>query len=143
MSNNPADKLLACLEGVRQTGERRWMARCPAHADRSASLSIREADDGRALVHCFAGCSIGDVVGAVRLELHDLFPPRTGADSVPRERMPFRIGDAVRALERELAVVWVLLADIAAGAELGLDARQRAGQARERCLALIEALRRV
>ena len=32
-----------------------WVARCPAHHDRTPSLSIREID-GKVLVHCQAGC---------------------------------------------------------------------------------------
>ena len=32
------------------------MARCPAHDDRKPSLSIRDADDGKVLVRCHAGC---------------------------------------------------------------------------------------
>jgi hypothetical protein len=42
-----------------------WMARCPAHDDRSPSLSIRERD-GRLLVHCHAGCLQADVIAALR-----------------------------------------------------------------------------
>jgi hypothetical protein len=33
-----------------------YMAKCPAHADRRASLSISEGRDGRVLLHCHAGC---------------------------------------------------------------------------------------
>ena len=33
------------------------MARCPAHHDRKPSLSIRDADDGKVLVRCHAGCN--------------------------------------------------------------------------------------
>src|SRR5712664_2251507 len=43
-----------------------WMARCPAHDDRKPSLSIREADDGKALVHCHAGCGQKQVIAALR-----------------------------------------------------------------------------
>jgi len=43
----------------------RGVVRCPAHEDRSPSLSWRLADDGRALVHCFAGCSFADILAAV------------------------------------------------------------------------------
>ena len=35
--------------GGRKTGSA-WMAKCPAHDDRSPSLSIRHADDGKVLV---------------------------------------------------------------------------------------------
>lgn len=41
-------------------------ARCPAHDDRSPSLSVRDGDDGRVLVHCHAGCDGRDVIDALR-----------------------------------------------------------------------------
>lgn len=63
------------LEGVRQTGPGNWSAKCPAHADRSPSLSIKDAGD-RLLVHCHAGCSAADITGAVGLQLRDLFAER-------------------------------------------------------------------
>jgi putative DNA primase/helicase len=43
-----------------------WMARCPAHEDRDPSLSIRDADDGKVLVRCHAGCDQGRVIAALR-----------------------------------------------------------------------------
>lgn len=69
----PLDNLLSRLDKVKPQG-RGHLARCPAHQDKSPSLSIKEADDGRVLVHCFAGCSVADVLAAVGLELRDLFP---------------------------------------------------------------------
>ena len=69
-------KLLDRLEKVRKTGPGRWIACCPAHDDHSPSLALRELDDGRVLVHCFAGCSAHEIVSAVGLDLSDLFPPR-------------------------------------------------------------------
>ena len=33
-----------------------YEARCPAHDDRKPSLSIRNADSGKVLVRCHAGC---------------------------------------------------------------------------------------
>lgn len=49
---------------------------CPAHDDRSASLSIKICEDGRVLIHCFAGCDIQDILGAVGLTLDDIIPQR-------------------------------------------------------------------
>ena len=40
------------------------MCRCPAHADKRASLSIRQGNRGL-LVHCFAGCRSEDVLRAI------------------------------------------------------------------------------
>jgi len=52
-----------------------WAAHCPAHHDSSPSLSISLGRDGRILLHCFTGCSINDIVAAMRLEVRQLFPP--------------------------------------------------------------------
>lgn len=41
------------------------MCRCPAHADNTPSLSIRQGDRG-ILVTCFAGCDRGDVLRELR-----------------------------------------------------------------------------
>jgi hypothetical protein len=75
-----AQRLLDRLDGVR-TRPVGWIARCPAHCDRSPSLAIRELDDGRVLVHCFAGCEVSDVLSAVDLTLADMFPKRMCNDS--------------------------------------------------------------
>lgn len=45
---------------------RKGVAKCPAHDDRTPSLSVSETRDGRALVHCFAGCTQRDVIDALR-----------------------------------------------------------------------------
>lgn len=34
----------------------RGSAQCPAHDDRDPSLSLKECDDSKVLIHCFAGC---------------------------------------------------------------------------------------
>ncbi|MCF6096776.1 hypothetical protein L1766_07165 [Thermovorax subterraneus] len=65
-------KLLNRLESVRQTGPNKWVARCPAHPDRSPSLSIRLNGD-RILVYCFAGCPANRIVEAVGMTVSDLF----------------------------------------------------------------------
>jgi len=43
-----------------------WTARCPAHNDRTPSLSIRDADDGKVLVRCHAGCDQERVIATLR-----------------------------------------------------------------------------
>jgi len=71
--------LLSRLELVHPSGPGRWIARCPAHADRSPSLSIGEGGDGRVLLHCFAGCELSDIARALGLTLANLFQARPGA----------------------------------------------------------------
>lgn len=56
----------------------RLTARCPAHDDRRASLSVAAGDDGRALVYCFAGCPTPEVVEALDLDMADLFTTAGG-----------------------------------------------------------------
>jgi hypothetical protein len=68
------EDLLALLERVHRVGEDRATARCPAHGDRSPSLSIRAGDDGRVLVHCHAGCRFAEIVAALGIEPRQLFP---------------------------------------------------------------------
>ena len=87
---NPIDRLLSRLESVRQSGKG-YTAKCPAHSDRSASLSVSEADGGKVLLHCFAGCPAAHVLAAVGLTLVGLFPTRVRA-STPEERRAARLG---------------------------------------------------
>jgi hypothetical protein len=66
---------------ARRTGPGRWMARCPAHDDRTPSLSIAERN-GSVLVHCFAGCRQAEVIAALRAR--GLWPERK-TEWLPRE----------------------------------------------------------
>lgn len=50
-----ARDLTLALKGRYANG--RGMARCPAHRDRTPSLSIMDGDGGRPVVHCFGGCN--------------------------------------------------------------------------------------
>jgi hypothetical protein len=71
------ETLLARVPSAKKVGKG-WSARCPAHNDRRASLSIAEGDDGTVLVKCHAGCDTAVIVAAVGLKLADLFPPQSG-----------------------------------------------------------------
>jgi len=42
-----------------------WKTKCPAHKDTKPSLAISEAQDGRILLHCHAGCPQDDVIAGV------------------------------------------------------------------------------
>jgi hypothetical protein len=81
-TERPVDRLLGKLHKVKAT-KKGWSAFCPAHEDRkSRSLSITEAVNGNALVHCFAGCAVDRILAAIGLRPADLFldsPSRLGA----------------------------------------------------------------
>jgi len=68
------------LKGLRRSGHG-YLAVCPAHEDRTPSLSIAAGDDGRVLLRCWAGCETRDIVAALGLTWSDLFPARTGRRS--------------------------------------------------------------
>ena len=73
----PVDKVLAALPDARKNGSG-WAARCPAHPDKRASLSVAVGDNGGAVVHCHAGCSPEAVAAALGLKLADFMPPNGG-----------------------------------------------------------------
>jgi hypothetical protein len=107
-----AGALLDRLERVKQTGSGRWFARCPAHEDRSPSLSVRELDDGRLLLHCFGGCEVGDVLAAVGLSLADLFPNRLWDHHYPASRSRIPAADLLAVISAEVTVVAIVAADM-------------------------------
>lgn len=77
----PLESVLDRLKGVQESNGS-YKALCPAHRDNEPSLSIKEGDDGKVLLRCFAGCTLGDVTEAIGLSLRDLFPePSSGAHS--------------------------------------------------------------
>ncbi len=81
----PIGIVLERLQGLRRSGQG-WSARCPSHSDRVPSLSVKEGGAGRVLLTCHAGCSVGEVVQALGLELTELFPRDTRRPSTPRPR---------------------------------------------------------
>jgi hypothetical protein len=69
------------------------MAQCPAHADRTPSLSIMSFPDGNVWLHCFAGCETDDVLDRLGLSYADLFTSSAradvdGPDMVPGKELP-------------------------------------------------------
>lgn len=89
------------LDRVKKSGGG-YTARCPAHEDKRNSLSIKEGDDGRVLVKCFAGCTVEDIVAAKGWKLADLFPQNgtqasgrgKPADPTPKSDRTFEATDA-------------------------------------------------
>lgn len=139
-----AEALLSRLDRVKRTGPGKWSARCPAHDDRGPSLSVRELDDGRLLLHCFAGCSVAEVVGAVGLTLGDLFPEKVEArhDGCPsRERRPFSAQDALVAIDFEATLAAVCAGTLARGESLTDADRARLALAAERISAALGVVR--
>lgn len=72
------------------------MARCPAHDDRQASLSIAEGRGGRTLLRCFAGCEVQRVVAALGVAMHDLFELRPSPTRTERHARLWPNGHELR-----------------------------------------------
>lgn len=67
--------ILPRLTGVRkQAGY--WVARCPAHEDDRASLSLKAGDDQPVVFKCHAGCQFDDILTAIGVTLADIGKPR-------------------------------------------------------------------
>jgi 5S rRNA maturation endonuclease (ribonuclease M5) len=71
----PLERVLSLLPDHKRNGKG-WKARCPAHEDRQASLSITEGEDGRALIYCHARCDFDDVLACLGLKASDVMPPK-------------------------------------------------------------------
>jgi len=70
------DRLLDQLDGVKRKGDKAD-ARCPAHHDRTPSLSVTRSCDS-VLVHCHAGCTIEAVCASLGITKADLYDhPKT------------------------------------------------------------------
>jgi hypothetical protein len=63
----PTSTIAQTIHAVRADGRQR-STRCPAHDDNRASLSVATGDEGRILLHCFAGCTYDAIVAAAGLE---------------------------------------------------------------------------
>jgi len=72
----PTELLLSKMPDAKRSAKG-WSARCPAHEDRRASLTVSEGDNGGAVLHCHAGCEPAAVVAALGLTLADLMPTPT------------------------------------------------------------------
>jgi hypothetical protein len=110
--------LLSRLRGVKRTGAGRWIACCPAHEDRRPSLSIRELEDGRVLLKCFAECGVREILGALGLGFDALFPERSPGYHVPPERRPFNPSDVLQCIASEALIVAIAARSIVRGAVL-------------------------
>lgn len=67
--------VLPKLQQVRKQGGY-WTARCPAHEDDRASLSVAAGDTQPVLLKCFAGCERDDILKAIGLSWADICKPR-------------------------------------------------------------------
>lgn len=75
MDDEALDLVLGKLDGVRQHGGY-WMARCPAHEDSRASLSIARGTEQPVVLNCHAGCDSNLILDALGITVADVSRPR-------------------------------------------------------------------
>jgi hypothetical protein len=129
----PINRVLGRLTGLRAVGQQRWMALCPAHPDKRPSLSIREGDDARVLIYCFAGCGAVEILDAIGLDSMELFPrdrePLPGLR--PTRARPIPAEDALEILDHEALTLEIIAHGLMRGEPLeryGHDLKVAAGR---------------
>ena len=137
----PAERFVQRLSKVKGRNGT-WTACCPAHEDKSPSLSVREADDGRVLVHCFGGCDVHTVLGAVGMDMTDLFPERDerlNHNQVTKPLKPaFYASDLLRIASFECLVVMIAAYDMRRGKKLSEEDMARLETAQQRIEEVIQ-----
>ncbi|MDA1095368.1 MAG: AAA family ATPase [Acidobacteria bacterium] len=117
-------ELVSRFPHAKAAGAGGYAARCPVHEDRVASLSIKEGADGRALLHCHAGCDTPTILAALGLTLADLFDAPSRPVSAP---VPVLRSSSAAATYDYHAADGTLLHQVVRGADKSFRQRQPDG----------------
>jgi hypothetical protein len=136
------DKLLNGLNKVKRTSNSSWMACCPAHADRSPSLSIKDTGEGKLILKCFAGCETIDVLGALGLDWDDVMPPKQQVERIQTVK-PIKhtiyATDALEIVRLEAQIIVMAAMDISKGVKINDPEMERIKTAMTRINTALEA----
>ena len=114
---------LGYFEKSYRSGKDEYQCLCPAHNDKTASLSIKNLPDERILIHCCAGCAANDILGAVGLTFDDIVPKRLG-DFKPVSK-PFNPYAVLKAISNETLLVALAGLEVANGKTLPQEDKDR------------------
>jgi hypothetical protein len=114
---------LGYFEKSYRSGKDEYQCLCPAHNDKTASLSIKNLPDERILIHCFAGCAANDILEAVGLTFDDIVPKRLG-DFKPVSK-PFNPYAVLKAISNETLLVALAGLEVANGKTLPQEDKDR------------------
>jgi hypothetical protein len=117
--------IISRLQKVKRSGDNKYMACCPAHADRTASLTIREEADGRILINCFAGCDTYSILRAIGLDWEDVFPEKAIGHNVKKLDQVIYSTDALKIIKHECRIVMLCAFDMSKGKVLTNEENQR------------------
>lgn len=116
-------QLLNSLQKVRKIRDGQYLACCPAHDDKSPSLSIKLLSDERILIHCFGGCETENILDAIGMTFSDLMPENVGNHK--RVSKLFYASDILQILAYESSLVYFYALDLSKGKSLSEEDRKR------------------
>lgn len=140
------DVLLSRLPHAKRTGKDSWRCACPAHQGTNKSaLSIRDAGDGKILIHCFQGCPIESILSTLGLEINDLFDTDTRNDyknvpSIKSCEVKFYPRDLLHAMKFEMQIVGISAIYMSKNLLLSESDLSRLKLAQERILDVVDML---
>jgi hypothetical protein len=137
-----AQDFLSRLEKVRQTAPGEWVARCPGHLDKTPSLAVKEADDGRILVKCFAGCSFNEICDGAGVKPEEMFPDTNHATFDALERLAFNPRTMLHAMQFNAMVLSIIASDMAAGEPITPEDKETAFRISEELEEVVRAISR-
>lgn len=133
------ETLINRLNKVKQTTHSTWIACCPAHDDNTPSLSIKEVEDGRILIHCFAGCPTESVLNAVNLSFSDIQPELLNSNGFKPIKKIFNANTALEILRNESLITFETAKALYRGEALTEDSLERLRKCIERIERVSEA----
>ena len=123
------ETLLSRLEGVKSTGNNRWLCKCSAHDDKSPSMHIRHESDGRILINCKAGCGTYDILQSIGLDWSDIMPERTLSHHVAPVKKILYPSEALDLIQFEARIVMAVGYKVSANKPVSDDDMARATKA--------------
>lgn len=139
-TDQPINNILERLDNVKaklsKNGLSQWQALCPAHADKTPSLTVTECTDGTVLLKCWSGCTVNEITRAIGLQLKDLFvkQPNDKVNTTVK-RLPSK-----QAIAHEQLIVDIAKAQLAKGITLSNADNKRYQQAITRLKAFNKVL---
>ena len=114
--------MLNHFDNVRESGANQYSCRCPAHADKSNSLGIKQGDEGRILLNCFAGCDVKSILDASGLKWKDILPDNKLYQAEGSKFNPYSV---LKMLRDEVLIIGLASADIRKGKSLNDKEHER------------------
>jgi putative DNA primase/helicase len=93
------------FQRVHWSDDTQFTALCPAHPDKTPSLSASVGSDDRVLLKCFAGCSVEQICGAVGKKVADLFAPKPQTTAASPARRLATLSDLATA--KKIQIEWL------------------------------------